>query len=157
MLPEKANLGFAFYVKWFKTDLHGGCSRNPVGCKTVLMEDPITGDDLGQAGAFSWHDKVPSELEKSFTKALRRAKYDKKHGGNYYWDSDENIWWSWDTPEVVSKKFPQIVEPKGLGGVFAWGLGEDAPRYPHLRALTAEVENRDAADWKSDWHFKIEL
>jgi GH18 family chitinase len=157
--PRKTNLGFAFYVKWFKTDPHGGCAKNPVGCRTVLMEDTGTGGDLGQAGAFSWHDKVPSELEGSFSKALKGAKYDKTHGGNYYWDSDENIWWSWDTPEVISKKFPQIVKAKGLGGVFAWGLGEDAPKFTHLKALTAGVEkwSKEAVDWESTGQFKDEL
>jgi GH18 family chitinase len=79
--PQKANLGFAFYVKWFKTDPQGSCTENPVGCRTVLMEDPLTGRDLGQAGAFSWHDTVPSELEQCFKKALKEAKYDDIHGG----------------------------------------------------------------------------
>lgn len=138
--PDKANLGFAFYVKCFNTDPEGGCDQNPVGCKTVLMEDPITGGDLGQTGGFSWHDKVPTELEQSFQKALTGAQYDDKHGGNYYWDSSENRWWTWDTPEAISKKFPQIVESKGLGGVFAWGLGEDAPAFRHLQALTSGVK-----------------
>lgn len=148
--PEKANLGFAFYVKWYRTDPHGGCATDPVGCRTVLMEDPETGGDLGQAGAFSWHDEVPSELEVSFKKALEKRNYDKKHGGNYYWDSDENIWWSWDTPEVIAKKFPRIVERKGLGGVFSWGLGEDAPEFKHLKALTAEVEKWSAEPAKDE-------
>jgi len=139
--PQKANLGFAFYVKWFKTDPQGGCAENPVGCRTALMEDPLTGRDLGQAGAFSWHDTVPSELEQCFKKALNEAKYDDIHGGNYYWDSEANIWWSWDTPEAVTRKFPSIVEKMGLGGVFAWGLGEDAPKWTHLKALTSGLRS----------------
>jgi GH18 family chitinase len=140
VLPEKANLGFAFYVKWFKTDPNGGCSKNPVGCKTVLMEDPSTGGDLGQAGAFAWSDNVPSKLEHSFKNALKNGQFDSFHGGHYYWDSGENIWWSWDRPEVIAKKFPLIVEEKSLGGVFAWGLGEDAGKWTHLKALTAGVK-----------------
>ena len=63
---EKMNLGFAFYIKWFKTDPAGGCDKNPVGCKTALMEDPVTGADLGKAGAFAWHDTVPEELSASY-------------------------------------------------------------------------------------------
>lgn len=50
---KKINLGFAFYIKWYKIDLHGGCDINPVGCKTALMEDLLIGVDLDQAGAFS--------------------------------------------------------------------------------------------------------
>jgi GH18 family chitinase len=139
--PEKANLGFAFYTKWYKTDPQGGCDKNPIGCKTELMEDPATGADLGKAGAFSWHDRVPEELKESFMRALNNAKYDGEQGGNYFWDAHENIWWSWDTPEAIRKKFPLIVEKMGLGGVFAWGLGEDAPDWTHLKALTSAVQN----------------
>jgi GH18 family chitinase len=135
--PAKANLGFAFYLKWFKTDPNGGCDRDPIGCKTVLMEDPVTGADLGQGGGFSWHDGVPLGDVTSFNKALAGGKYDNEKGGHYFWDSDENRWWTWDTPQAIAKKFPAIVEKKNLGGVFAWGLGEDAPKWDHLRALTA--------------------
>ncbi|KAF7588173.1 hypothetical protein BBP40_006110 [Aspergillus hancockii] len=134
--PEKANLGFAFYVKWFKTSPDGGCLQHPVGCKTVLMEDPSTGADLGQAGAFSWHDQVPSELAASFNRALSQGTYDTVEGGYYFWDAEENIFWTFDTPDAIEKKISLIVAPKNLGGVFAWGLGEDAPHFAHLRAST---------------------
>jgi GH18 family chitinase len=137
--PEKANLGFAFYVKWFITRPDVGCLQHPLGCKTVLMEDPSTGADLGQAGAFSWHDQVPSELADSYNRALSQGKYDTEGGGYYFWDAGENIFWSFDTPDAIEKKFPLVVAPKNLGGVFAWGLGEDAPDFAHLRALTAGV------------------
>jgi GH18 family chitinase len=139
--PEKMNLGFAFYIKWYKTDPHGDCDKNPIGCKTTLMEDPSTGADLGRAGAFSWHDTVPSELSASYERAMARGKYDSKHGGHYYWDSEENLWWSWDTPDAIAKKFPAIMEQKSLGGAFAWGLGEDADDFVHLKALTAEMKS----------------
>lgn len=135
--PGKANLGFAFYVKWFKTDPDANCAPNPIGCRTTLMEDPETGVDLGKAGAFSWHDKVPADLSLSFEKAKAHGKYDYDQGGYYYWDATENLWWSWDTPEAILKKFPAIVETRNLGGVFAWGLGEDANDWKHLKALKA--------------------
>lgn len=137
---EKMNLGFAFYIKWYKTGSQGGCDRNPIGCKTVLMEDPSTGADLGQAGAFSWHDAVPEELAASYAKAMTHGKYDPQQGGHYYWDAEENLWWSWDTPDVIAKKFPAIMEKKKMGGAFAWALGEDADDFMHLKALTAGMK-----------------
>ncbi|KAL2068090.1 hypothetical protein VTL71DRAFT_16188 [Oculimacula yallundae] len=140
LAPEKVNLGFAFYVKWFKTDPEGNCSANLPVCKTVLMEDPKTGADLGQAGAFSWVDEVPGELKHSFSKALNHGIYDEVYGGHYFWDESENMWWTWDTPDAILKKFPAIVDKKKLGGVFAWGLGEDSKDWSHLRALTAGVK-----------------
>lgn len=56
---RKMNLGFAFYVKAFRTDPRGGCDENPIGCRTVLLEDPETGADLGGGYGFSYHDPVP--------------------------------------------------------------------------------------------------
>ncbi|KAH8600928.1 42 kDa endochitinase-like protein [Bisporella sp. PMI_857] len=133
--PEKVNLGFGFYVKWYKTDPEGGCQAHPVGCKTLLMEDPVTGADLSRAAAFSWHDEVPIKLEESFNKAMADPQYDEEGGGTYYWDAKENIFWSWDDEYAIQRKVPFVKERKGLGGAFAWGLGEDAPAWNHLRAL----------------------
>lgn len=142
---EKMNLGFAFYVKWFHTDPEGGCDANPIGCKTVLLEDPTTGADFGQGGGFCWHDAVPADVSGSFAKALAQGQYDSEHGGgHYYWDREENRWWSWETPQAIEKKFPAIMQKRGLGGAFAWGLGEDAEDFVHLKALTkcmTEYEN----------------
>ncbi len=95
---EKINLGFAFYVKWYRTAEDGGCEQIPVGCKTVLMEDPVTGEDLGQAGAFSWHDRVPVEMEQSWARASKGGGYDEVGGGHFSWDRVDRVWWSWDTP-----------------------------------------------------------
>ena len=139
--PEKANLGFAFYVRWAETDPRGGCHANPIGCKTVLMEDPVTGADLGKAGAFAYPDDVRNQtVWQSYLKAQQHKQYDTKGGGNYYWDSQANLWWTWDTPHAMLQKFPQIVTPKKLGGVFAWALGGDYPDWVHLKALTSEVK-----------------
>ena len=139
---EKLNLGFAFYVKWFKTlpGSEGGCDINPIGCKTVLMEDPDTGADLGQAGAFSYHDNVPTDLATSWGKAQKEGEYDDVDGGHYFWDQEESIWWSWDTERAIEMKFPKIVSGTGVGGVFAWGLGEDADGWGHLKALSRGYE-----------------
>lgn len=142
LLPSQANLGFAFYVKWFKTSLDHSSeclARNGIGCKTRLLEDPQTGADLGLSGSFSWHDQVPSELVDSFDRAMQEGIYDLEGGGHYFWDEEQTIFWTWDTPEAIHQKFPLIVDDLDLGGVFAWGLGEDAPDFKHLRALTAAL------------------
>lgn len=150
--PSKANLGLAFYVKWFKTDhdARQQCREKPVGCKAALMEDPSTGADLGKAAAFSWHDQVPDDLVTSFNKALEQGKYDEEGGGHYYFDEKEDLFWSWDTEEAIRKKFPQVVEAETLGGAFAWGLGEDAgigensPGFKHLKAANEEIRRLKA-------------
>ncbi|KAL1305429.1 hypothetical protein AAFC00_002313 [Neodothiora populina] len=140
-LPSrKANLGFAFYIKWFKTDPAAQCQMSPIGCHTALLEDPRTGADLGRAGAFSWHDEVPADLSTSFQRAMKDGKYDNEGGGRYFWDSEKNIFWSWETPESISAKYDEVAVKKDLGGTFAWGLGEDAPHWAHFRALASKVE-----------------
>jgi len=155
--PEKANLGFAFYVRWCKTDPNGNCSTRAIGCQTVLMEDQSSGADLGRAGAFAWSDNVPTELSTSFNRALAHGQYDPQEGGHYFWDSEEDIFWSWDTADAISLKFPTIVEKLGLGGVFAWGLGEDSKDWSHLQALTAGFEAYSKAVVRREQRSKDEL
>jgi GH18 family chitinase len=136
--PQRLNLGFAFYVKYFRT-AHAECAEqkpSPVGCPTLLLEDPKTGADLGRTGGFSWHDSVPEDVAGSFTRALDQGTYDEVGGGYYYWDSEEDLWWTFDTADAITKKFPAILEKRKLGGVFAWGLGEDAPVFEHLKAVS---------------------
>ncbi|KAL9060889.1 MAG: hypothetical protein Q9162_000333 [Coniocarpon cinnabarinum] len=138
---EKINLGFAFYIKWFKTDPDGGCDRDPIGCKTVLMEDPTTGTDLGTSGAFAWHDPVPDQVSDSYQRAMTHGTLDPAGGGHYYHDPIENIFWTWDTPGVIRKKFFAIMVQKQMGGAFAWALGEDGDEFTHLQALRVEMNN----------------
>jgi GH18 family chitinase len=149
----QVNLGFAFYVKWFRTDPSASteCARSPIGCRTVLMEDPTTGDDLGKAGAFSWHDPVPQDLSPSFQRALVDGVYDEQGGGYYFWDEQEDLFWSIDTVDAIQRKVPIVVGDRGLGGVFAWGLGEDAPAFEHLRALTEAYHDYEDT-LKSEWN-----
>jgi GH18 family chitinase len=136
---DKANLGLAFYVKGVRTAVGVDCQANPVGCATELMEDPKTGADLGKTVGFSWHDKVPSELSESFAKAVEHGVYDEIAGGHYYWDEKERLFWTWDTPDAIKRKLPTIFGEKKLGGVFAWGLGEDAPKFDHLQAANSFI------------------
>lgn len=144
--PQRLNLGFAFYVKWFKTT-HDACSKtvSHLGCPTLLLEDPKTGADMGRAGSFSWHDPVPSELGDSFKRALESGNYDDKGGGYYYWDEHEDIFWTFETVDAMHRKFPVLVDNKRLGGVFAWGLGEDAPLYEHFQAMASAVAEHNSA------------
>lgn len=143
--PDQANLGLAYYTKWFKTANGTNCSQQPIGCRTPLMEDPKTGADLGQGGGFSWHDDVPSDVMKSFVKASKHGIYDKVGGGYYYWDEEEERFWTWDTASAIKKKLPLIVGERKLGGVFAWGLGEDAPQFEHLKATTRALKDLSVA------------
>ncbi|KAK7748154.1 hypothetical protein SLS53_001409 [Cytospora paraplurivora] len=139
---DKLNLGFAFYIKWFNTDPNDR-PWNALKARTVLMEDPGTGADLGQSGAFAWNS-VPSDMEYEFQRAMIRGTYDAVGGGSFSWDAQDKRWWTWETPESIRRKFEVLVLSYGLGGVFAWGLGEDAPFFDHLRALDDSIATYDS-------------
>lgn len=147
------NLGLAYYVKWALTE---ECDPDhPLGCPTQLLEDPKTGDDLGRTGAFSWHDKTPLDLEQSFSRATLNGQYF-EDGSFGYWDDKERRWWTFDTPKVIDQKLRDIVYQRKLGGVFAWGLGEDAPNFSHLQA-TMETLRSLRVDKSADREDKDEL
>lgn len=135
---HKMNLGFAFYVRWFNTEPTAPLDSEPVRIKTPPMEDPATGEDLGQAGAIVW-SHVPAEMGQELSQALEKGTYDEQEGGHYYWDRLNNRWWTWETPESIRNKFDDVVTAFGLGGVFAWALGEDAPLFKHLEAVSRAV------------------
>ena len=89
--------------------------------------------------AFAWCDAVPEELVESFEKAATQGQWDDHGGGYWYWDEEKDIWWTYDTPTAIRIKFREIVQQRHVGGVFAWGLGEDGPEYSHLDAVNEGI------------------
>ncbi|KAF2472310.1 uncharacterized protein BDR25DRAFT_393155 [Lindgomyces ingoldianus] len=59
--------GVTLSLEAFRTNPEANCLTQPIGY-------------LSQAGAFSWHNKVPEELAQSFSKALSQGKYDSESG-----------------------------------------------------------------------------
>jgi hypothetical protein len=64
---------------------------------------------------------------------------DKHAGGQYYFDAANRLFWTWDTPELISQKFDQIVRKYRLGGVMAWSLGEDSYDWSHIKTMAKEL------------------
>ncbi|KAF7908992.1 uncharacterized protein EAE98_012381 [Botrytis deweyae] len=153
--PHKAILGFAFYAKWFKIiplEEHHGPIRSPLGLPTVQMEDLDTGADLGKSGAFVWTENPSTSVETSFKRAMALGQYDERHKGHYFLDEDESVFWSWETPEAIVRKFKMVMEQKGFGGVFAWELGGDSRDWSHLKALNNVVkEAKSSGEKKYDY------
>ncbi|KAJ5469710.1 hypothetical protein N7539_009328 [Penicillium diatomitis] len=187
--PEKLNLGFAYYAKWFTTDPNSDCKEHPIGCHVVKLEND-DGSDNGKSGAFTFEkgnmaappsnlkassngkcgysegSKCPNgsccsqygncgtgddfcmagcqsdygtckgiSITDSWRRAVKDGMTDEKAGGQYYWDETTNLFWTWDTPELITRKFADIVKAKNLGGVMAWSLGEDTYKFEHLKAM----------------------
>jgi len=193
--PEKMNLGFAYYAKWFTTaaDAAATCAANPIGCPMVPLEN-ADGSDDGKSGdmTFETANMAPPptnlttstdgscgfdaakkcttgnccsqygfcgstdvfcssgcqsdygickgvDVLASWRKAQKDGLTDQVAGGQYYWDSDANLFWTWDTPTLILRKFSEIVVEKQLGGVMAWSLGEDTYDWSHLNAMEQGV------------------
>lgn len=132
--PSKLNLGIAFYAKYFETK--GEC-KQPVGCPTVVLEDE-NGVDTQKSRAMTFEREFFSKPE--FAKALGSGHLDAERGGQWYWDPQTNKFWTWDTPELVTRKFDEIVKPMHLGGVFAWSMAEDSNDWSLFKAMQAGVK-----------------
>lgn len=75
----------------------------------------------------------------SWRKADKDGQTDEKAGGQYYFDADVDLFWTWDTPEMVQRKFKEIVDQEKLGGVMAWSLGEDTLDFKLVKAMQEGV------------------
>ncbi|KAL6237056.1 hypothetical protein BDW75DRAFT_249527 [Aspergillus navahoensis] len=194
--PEKLNLGFAYYAKWFTVRADADCGSDPIGCPTVAMET-ADGSDNGKSGAMTFETQnmaaPPSDLkvsvdmtcgwakgtkcpagtccsiygncgtgddfclaacdsnfgeckgvpiQESWRHARDEGKTDEEQGGQYYMDTQNNLFWTWDTPALMTRKFTDIVDVEGLGGVMAWSLGEDTYNFEHLKAMQECVAQR---------------
>lgn len=75
------------------------------------------------------------DVSDSFKKALLNPQADTVEGGAWYFDTDNLIFWTWDTPQFIAQKFDKIINRYGLGGIMAWSLGEDSYSYDNLVAM----------------------
>lgn len=78
-----------------------------------------------------------STYGESFLKAVapNASLTDTKLGGEYYYDVEGKIFWTWDTPALITRKFEEIIKAKGLGGVMVWSLAEDAYDWSRVKAI----------------------
>lgn len=80
-------------------------------------------------------DETTKTTAESFQDALANGQTDETAGGQWYVDTESNLFWTWDTPELITQKFTDIVQAKGLGGIMAWSLAEDSYDWSHLKAM----------------------
>lgn len=80
-----------------------------------------------------------------FKTAMANGVTDEEAGGEYYYDKENNVFWSWDTAALIERKFTEIVAARGLGGVMAWSAGEDGYDWSHMLALQKGVAAMGAA------------
>lgn len=136
--PEKINLGFAFYAKWFSTQAGYKCTT-PTGCPTALLENANGSDPLVSGAVTFEASTYAGKLEHAVANGIA----DEEQGGQWWWDADEEVYWTWDTADLIARKFSEIVVPKKLGGVFAWSLAQDSYDWSRFKALQAGVKGME--------------
>lgn len=85
-------------------------------------------------------DETTKTTAESFADALANGQTDTENGGQWYVDTEANLFWTWDTPELITQKFTDIYKARGLGGIFAWSLAEDSYDWSHIQAMQAGVK-----------------
>lgn len=105
---------------------YGNCGTSPEHCSGACQHAFGTGcTDADVAG--SWQN------------AAKNGVTDEQAGGQYYYDPANSLFWTWDTPDLISRKFDNIVRKYNLGGVMAWSLGEDSNDWSHVKRMADEL------------------
>ncbi|KAF5697314.1 chitinase [Fusarium mundagurra] len=76
-----------------------------------------------------------ADLTSSFRDALKHGHTDKANGGQWWWDAANRIFWTWDTPELITEAINLMAKTRGVKSVMAWSLGEDSYDWSHLKAM----------------------
>ncbi|KAK3329836.1 glycoside hydrolase superfamily [Apodospora peruviana] len=93
------------------------------------------------------HCEGPS-ITDSFKKAIAHPRYAWPEGAAWFWDEQTNIFWSWETPELIHLKLAKVVSGRALGGVMAWSLAEDSNDWSHLRAMQHGLNNLTGSSYE---------
>ncbi|KAM7186740.1 Glycoside hydrolase superfamily [Naviculisporaceae sp. PSN 640] len=109
---------------------HNSCGKGQdycgVGCQNGYGKRCYkTGHESGDA---------PTILE-DFNTAMNDPQFDFDQYGRYYIDHVENLFWSWDEPEDIKKKYDAVYKVLDLGGVFIWSLGQDSYSWARLKQV----------------------
>lgn len=118
--------------------LAGG--KYPLSCGYSLILTHCSGSTPAHCGTgcqSSYSKCDGADLNSSFRKALKNGRTDKINGGQWYWDAETRIFWSWDTPELITQKIVLMAETRGVKSVMAWALALDSNDWSHLKAMQA--------------------
>ncbi|OJJ99978.1 hypothetical protein ASPACDRAFT_119904 [Aspergillus aculeatus ATCC 16872] len=131
-----------------KTSTDGTCgfdkgTKCPSGQCCSQYGNCGTTDDFCQAGCLSDYGTCKGiSITDSWRRALSEGTTDATMGGQYYFDDSINIFWSWDTGDLIGRKFTDIVDAEQVGGIMAWSLGEDTLAWEHLSAMQKGASTR---------------
>lgn len=138
---------FFYQVDFFFFFVFLGINRNFLGFQIVDMSSyGLSGDtpeycDSCQGSEFGSGCTGSFKIESTpFQKAMANGITDQSAGCQYYYDQAMSLFWTWDTPDLIARKFDEIVISYNLGGVIAWSIGQDSYNYSHILALKEGVK-----------------
>lgn len=76
----------------------------------------------------------------SWQNALATPVVDEANGGHYFLDRNASLFWTWDEPVHIERKFDEIIDVLGVANVMAWSLAEDSLDWRHLFAIQDGVK-----------------
>jgi chitinase len=108
----------------------------PSGCCSQYGNCGTTAEHCNNACQFAFGTGCQGpDIAASWQKALVDGTCDQEAGGQYYFDAQNKLFWTWDTPDLIDRKYTEIVKAMGVGGVMAWSLGEDSYDWSHVKKL----------------------
>lgn len=147
---EKQNM-VPFDTKSLAVSTDGTCGpengkKCPTGCCSEYGNCGTTADFCTGA---CWHafgtGCTGKDIAGSWQQAMANGVSDDQAGGQYYFDETNKLFWTWDTPELITRKFNDIVAKHKLGGVMAWSLGEDGFDYSHIHQMAEELQKHPSS------------
>ncbi|CAJ2509867.1 Uu.00g057670.m01.CDS01 [Anthostomella pinea] len=89
----------------------------------------------------------------SLQNALKYGQTDWSIGGQSYLDTTTtpNLFWTFETVELMQQKYDRIVAGLGLGGVMGWSLGEDSYDWAFVKAM----QNMTVTWAQRDWNMTV--
>ncbi|KAL1887992.1 hypothetical protein Cpir12675_006343, partial [Ceratocystis pirilliformis] len=90
--------------------------------------------------------RAEKSVAQSFKEAFENGNEDVENGGQWYVDPETGLFWTWDTPALVERKFAEIIAARGLGGVAGWSLAEDSYDWRLVAAMKKGVESMNSAN-----------
>ncbi|KAE8383928.1 glycoside hydrolase superfamily, partial [Aspergillus alliaceus] len=142
---EKATMGEPPKDSKESTDGSCGFGKGKCGSGQCCSQYGTCGttDAHCQAGCQSDYGTCKGiSLIDSWRRAEKDGVTDEDAGGQYYFDKEVNLFWTWDTAPLIKRKFKDIVDAEKVGGVMAWSLGEDSLKWEHLEAMQEGVKER---------------
>ncbi|KAI1777955.1 glycoside hydrolase family 18 protein [Hypoxylon cercidicola] len=148
MTFEAANVGPAPPPEKLATTGDGTCGAATAGLTCAGRPDAPCCSQYGYCGASAEHcgpmcqpaygsNCTGPDARASFRKARAHGRLDEARGGMWYWDAERRLYWTWESVDLMVRKYDEIVAPLRLGGVMVWSLGEDSAGWCRVRVLAA--------------------